>query len=83
MLALLVAFVGASLECTFALAHKMHKKCHIDFPLFALGADPSPCLFVCLFVCLFFSSTLSVVFCLFVKKYVIPLVGDERNHLTI
>ena len=49
--------------------------CHIYFPLLALGADPSPCLFVC-----FFSSTLSVVFYVAVKKCVMPLVGSKRNH---
>ena len=32
------------------------------------------------FVRLFFSSTLSVVFCVSVKKCVIPLGGDEINH---
>ena len=42
-------------------------KCH-KTPFLALGADPSPCLFVCSF-----SSTLSVVFYVAVKKCVIPL----------
>ena len=28
---------------------ELHKKRHIEFPLLALGADPSPCLFVCSF----------------------------------
>ena len=32
------------------------------------------------FVRLFFSSTLSVVFCVSVKKCVMPVVGDEINH---
>ena len=51
-------------------------QCHIDFPLLALGADSSPCLFVCSF-----SSTLSVVFCVYVMKCVMPLVGNHRmNH---
>ena len=40
-------------------------------PFLALGANPSPCLFVC--------STLSVVLCVSVKKCVMPLVGGKRN----
>ena len=65
------------LKYTLALAHRMHKKCHRL--LLALGANPSPCLFVCLF----FSSTLSVVNCVSVKECEIPPVRDKKNHLTI
>ena len=50
-------------------------------PFLALGANQSPCLFVCLFVCSF-PSTLSVVFCVSVKKCEIPLAGDEKNYET-
>ena len=45
-------------------------------PFLALGADPSPCLFVCSF-----SSTLSVEFYVAIKKCVISLVGNEKKPL--
>ena len=53
----------------------MHGECKVSqTPFLALGADPSPCLFVCSF-----SSTLSVVFYVAVKKCVISLVGNEKK----
>ena len=58
---------------------QMHRELHksiTDFPLLAFGADPSPCLFV--------SSTRSVVFCVSVKKCVMPLVGKHlMDHWTL
>ena len=72
-------FVGISLEYTLALAHRCTEcyKSITNFSLLALGANPSPRLFV------LFSSTFSVVYVVFwvsVKKCEKPLVGDERNH---
>ena len=49
-------------------------KCHIEFPLLAFGADPSQRLFVYLF-----SSTLSVLFYVAVKKCVISIAGNEEQ----
>ena len=53
-------------SCTKVL-HRLPSSCSWSWPKSA-------------FVCLFFSSTLSVVFSVSVKKCVVPLVGNERNH---
>ena len=57
--------------------HRKLRQSVTNISLLALGANPSPCLFV------LFSCTLSVVFCVSVKKCEIPLAGDERNYQTI
>ena len=68
-LAFLVAFVEVSRKIQARNSLQMHGECKVSQnPFLALGADPSPCLFVCSF-----SSTLSVVFYVAVKKCVIPL----------
>ena len=74
MSALLVALWEFSLEYTHALAHRMHKKCY-RYPLYCACSWPKS-----VFVRLFFSSTLSVVLCVFVKKCEIPLTRNEKNH---
>ena len=61
MSALLVALWEFLLVYTLALAHRMHKKYHIDFPPSCAWSRPKS-----VFVHLFFSSTLSVVFLCFV-----------------
>ena len=71
--AFLVALWEFSLEYTFALAHRMSKKCQTS-PSCAWGWPKS------VFVHLFFSSTLSVMFCVSVKECEIPPVRDEKNH---
>ena len=56
---------------------QMHGECKVSqTPFLELGADLSPCLFV-----YSFSSTLSVLFYVAVKKCVISLVGNEKNLL--
>ena len=72
-------FGGISIKNTLALAHRC-TECLESITNFALGANPSQCLFVP------FPSTLSVVcdmFCVSIKKCEIPLAGDERNHSMI
>ena len=72
-----MAFVEVSRKIHARESLQMHGKCKVSqTPFLALGADPSLCLFVCSF-----SSNLSVVFYMAVKKCVISLVGNhETNH---
>ena len=71
--AFLVALWEFSLEYTLALAHRMHKKCYSLPPSCAWSWPKS------VFVCSF-SFTLSVVFCVSVKKCERPLARGEKNH---
>ena len=72
-----VAFVEVSRKIHARDSLQMHGECKVSqTPFLALGADPSPCLFVCSL-----SSTLSVVLCVSVMKCVIPLVGNEKKTL--
>ena len=62
---------------TPVIVYKYTKSCTKSsqrLPFLALGADPSPCLFVCSF-----SPTFSDVLCIYVMKCVIPLVGNEKK----